>query len=180
MRSPQPLLVPLLVLSLLAVAGLLLHNAIQPWAGLIAVRRTRLAAIVILALGVLGLFLYPVLGGLPYYAIVVPLTIGLAAAVLAYLSYLTTKLRDLKPQVVLIGLLAVITLTCAFWATATTAQYSGRGLGEVRREAAGPIPSGHSRHKGAGAGCAPPAWRRQCSSLVRGKHSTTATAACAC
>ena len=64
MRSPQPLLVPLLVLSLLAVAGLLLHNAIQPRAGLIAVRRTRLAAIIILALGVLGLFLYPVLGGL--------------------------------------------------------------------------------------------------------------------
>jgi hypothetical protein len=30
MRSPQPLLVPLLVLTLLAVAGLLLHNAIQP------------------------------------------------------------------------------------------------------------------------------------------------------
>ena len=128
MRSPQPLLVPLLVLSLLAVAGLLLHNAIQPRAGLIAVRRTRLAAIIILALGVLGLFLFPVLGGLPYYAVVVPLTIGLAAAVLAYLSYLTTKLRDLKPQVVLIGLLAVITLTCAFWATATTAPYSGRGL----------------------------------------------------
>jgi hypothetical protein len=30
MRSPQPLLVPLLVLSLLAVTGLLLHSAIQP------------------------------------------------------------------------------------------------------------------------------------------------------
>ena len=29
MRSPQPLLVPLLVLSLVAVAGLLLHNAIR-------------------------------------------------------------------------------------------------------------------------------------------------------
>ena len=28
----------------------------------------------------------------------------------------------------LIALLAVVTVTCAFWATATTAQYSGRGL----------------------------------------------------
>ena len=28
----------------------------------------------------------------------------------------------------LIALLVVVTLTCAFWATATTAQYSGRGL----------------------------------------------------
>jgi hypothetical protein len=72
MRHPQPLLVPLLVLSLLAVAGLLLHNAIQPRAGLVGVRRARLAVIVVLALGVLGLFLYPVLGGLAYYAVVVP------------------------------------------------------------------------------------------------------------
>ena len=127
MRSPQPLLVPLLVLTLLAVAGLLLHNAIQPRVGLVAVRRARLAASVVLALGVLGLFLYPVLGDLAYYALVIPLVIGLAAAVLAYLSYLTTKLPDLR-QVVLIGLLAAVTLTCAFWATATTAQYSGRGL----------------------------------------------------
>jgi len=41
MRSPQPLLVPLLVLSLIAVAGLLLHNAIRARAGLVAVRRAR-------------------------------------------------------------------------------------------------------------------------------------------
>ena len=54
--------------------------------------------------------------------------IGLAAAVLAYLSYLTTKMQNQRPQVVLIALLAVVTLTCAFWATATTAQYSGRRL----------------------------------------------------
>jgi hypothetical protein len=128
MRSPQPLLVPLLVLTLLAVAGLLLHNAIQPRAGFVAVRQARLAAIVLLALGVLSLLMYPVLGGLAYYALVVPLVIGLAAAVLAYLSYLTTKLQDQRPDVVLIALLAVVALTCAFWATATTAQYSGRGL----------------------------------------------------
>jgi hypothetical protein len=128
MRSPQPLLVPLLVLSLLAVAGLLLHNAIQPRAGLDAVWWARLAAIEFLVVGVIGLFMYPVLGGLAHYALVVPLVIGLAAAVLAYLSYLTTRLQGHRPQVVLIGLLAVVTLTCAFWATATTAQYSGRGL----------------------------------------------------
>ena len=134
MRSPQPLLVPLLVLSLIAVAGLLLHNAIRARAGLVAVRRARLAAIAVLALGVLGLFLYPVLGGLAYYALVVPLVIGLAAAVLGYLSYLTTRLLDLKPQVALIALLTVVTMSCAFWATATTAQYSGRGLAKSNAE----------------------------------------------
>ncbi|MDF2746177.1 MAG: hypothetical protein K0S98_461 [Propionibacteriaceae bacterium] len=134
MRSPQPLLVPLLVLSLIAVAGLLLHNAIRARAGLVAVRRARLAAIVVLALGVLGLFLYPVFGGLAFYALVVPLVIGLAAAVLGYLSYLTTRLLDLKPQVALIALLTVVTMSCAFWATATTAQYSGRGLAKSNAE----------------------------------------------
>jgi hypothetical protein len=128
MRSPQPLLVPLLVLTLVAVAGLLLHNAIQSRAGLVAVQWARLTAIVVLALGVIGLFLYPVIGGLPYYALVVPVVIGLAAAGLGYLSYLSSKLQDHRPQVVLIALLAIVTLTCAFWATATTAQYSGRGL----------------------------------------------------
>jgi hypothetical protein len=128
MRSPQPLLVPLLVLTLVAVAGLALHNAIRPRAGLAGIRRARVAAIVVLALGVLGLFMYTVLGGLAYYALVVPLVIGLAAAMLAYLSYLTTMLQNVRPQLALIALLAIVTLTCAFWATATTAQYSGRGL----------------------------------------------------
>ena len=128
------MLVPLLVLTLVAVAGLLLHNAIHARAGLVGVRRARLAAIVVLVLGVLGLFLYPVLGGLPYYALFVPLVIGLAAAVLAYLSYLTGKLQGLRPQMALITLLAVVTMTCAFWATATTAQYSGRGLAKSDAE----------------------------------------------
>jgi hypothetical protein len=128
MRSPQPLLVPLLVLTLLAVAGLLLHHALQPRVDLVAVRQARFMAIVLLALGVLGLFLYPVLGRLAFYAVVVPVVIGLAAAGLAYLSYLTTRLHSERPQVALIGLLTVVSLICAFWATATTAQYSGRGL----------------------------------------------------
>ncbi len=134
MRSPQPLLVPLLVLTLFAVAGVLLHNAIRARAGLVAVRRARLAAILVLAVGVLGLLLYPILGELAYYALVVPLVIGLAAAALAYISYLTTTRQDVRPQVVLIVLLAVVTTTCAFWATATTAQYSGRGLAKSDAE----------------------------------------------
>ncbi|GAA1598335.1 hypothetical protein GCM10009789_60380 [Kribbella sancticallisti] len=126
MRSPQPLLVPLLVMTLIAVAGLLLHNAVPLTAT--GVRRAKVVAVVFLLLGVLALIGYPFLGDLPYYALFVPLVIGLAAAALAYLSYADRKLRKLAPQYVLIGLLAVVTTTCAFWATATTAQYSGRGL----------------------------------------------------
>jgi hypothetical protein len=126
MRSPQPLLVPLLVLTLLAVAGLLLHNAIQHTAT--TVRRAGLIAVALLVLGIIALLAYPLLGDIPYYALVVPLAIGLAAATLGYLAYLGAKLRDARPPALLIVLLGIVTTTCAFWATATTAQYSGRGL----------------------------------------------------
>ncbi|HET6738548.1 MAG TPA: hypothetical protein VFH76_06430 [Kribbella sp.] len=127
MRSPQPLLVPLLVITLLAVAALLLHNAIHPT--VVAVRRAARIAVLVLVLGVLGLLAYPLIGGIPYYALIVSTVIGLSAAALAYLTYLRRSADPtLGPQRKLIALLAVATTTCAFWATATTAQYSGRGL----------------------------------------------------
>jgi hypothetical protein len=127
MRSPQPLLVPLLVITLLAVAALLLHNAIHPTP--VAVRRAARIAVLVLVVGVAGLLAYPLIGNVPYYALIVPTVIGLSAAALAYLTYLRRKADPtLGPQRVLIALLAVATVTCAFWATATTAQYSGRGL----------------------------------------------------
>ena len=127
MRSPQPLLVPLLVLTLLAVAALLVHNAIHPTAT--AVRRSIRVIVAVLLLGVAGLIAYPLVGQLPYYALVVPVVIGMAAAALAYASFLRSRLDPpTRTPRVLIGLLAVVTVTCAFWATATTAQYSGRGL----------------------------------------------------
>ena len=133
MRSPQPLLVPLLVLTLFAVAGLLLHNAVQPTET--GVRRAIRVAIVVLLLGVAGLLAYPLIGQLPYYALIVPVVIGLAAAALAYLTYLRRTIDpDRASQPVLIALLAVVTVTCAFWATATTAQYSGRGLAKADAE----------------------------------------------
>ena len=127
MRSPQSLLVPLLAITLLAVAGLLLHNAIHPTP--VVVRRAAQIAVLILILGVIGLLAYPLIGGIPYYALIVPAVIGLSAAALAYLTYLRRKADPtVGPQRILIALLAIATTTCAFWATATTAQYSGRGL----------------------------------------------------
>jgi hypothetical protein len=127
MRSPQPLLVPLLVITLLAVGALLVHNAIHPTAA--AVRRSSRVIVVVLLLGVLGLLAYPFLGQMPYYALAVPIVIGLSAAALAYVTYLRSQIDGApRPPRVLIVLLAIVTVTSAFWATATTAQYSGRGL----------------------------------------------------
>ncbi|MEU4602220.1 hypothetical protein AB0F43_04485 [Kribbella sp. NPDC023972] len=133
MRSPQPLLVPLLVITLLAVAGLLLHNALHPTDT--GVRRATRATVVLLLIGVVGLLAFPLIGQVPYYALLVPAVIGLAAATLAYLTYLRSKLNpQLGGQRTLIALLAAVTVTCAFWATATTAQYSGRGLAKSDAE----------------------------------------------
>jgi CDP-diglyceride synthetase len=127
MRSPAPLPAPLLVIALFAVAGLLLHRAIHPTVA--GVRRATWVAVVVLVLGVAALLASRLIGSLPYYGIVAPAVIGLAAAALAYLSYLRRKLDpEVGTQRVLIGLLAVVTVACAFWATATTAQYTGRGL----------------------------------------------------
>ncbi|MFI7062610.1 hypothetical protein ACIBL3_16630 [Kribbella sp. NPDC050124] len=133
MRSPQPLLVPLLVITLLAVAGLLVHNAIHPTET--GVRRASRATVVLLLIGIAGLLAFPLIGQLPYYALVVPSVIGLAAATLAYLTYVRRKLSPPHSgQRSLIALLIVVTVTCAFWATATTAQYSGRGLAKADAE----------------------------------------------
>ncbi|TWD82907.1 hypothetical protein FB561_4053 [Kribbella amoyensis] len=138
MRSPQPLLVPLLALTLLAVAGVVLHTAVRPSAT--GIRRARRIALAVLVLGVLVLVAYPLAGDLPYYPLVVPVVIGLAAAALAYLSYLAARTAELRPPVVLIVLLAIVTTTCAFWATATTAQYSGRGLAKAHAADLGQFP----------------------------------------
>jgi hypothetical protein len=133
MRSPQPLLVPLLVITLLAVAGLLLHNAVHPTET--GVRRATRATVVLLLIGVAGLLAFPLIGQVPYYALFVPGVIGLASATLAYLTYLRRTLNpQLGSQRSLIALLAAVTVTCAFWATATTAQYSGRGLAKSDAE----------------------------------------------
>jgi hypothetical protein len=150
MRSPQPLLVPLLVLTLLAVAGVVLHAYFLRTQRITetTVRRARYTALAFLLVGVVALFAYPLLGDLPYYALGVPVVIGLAAAALAYLPYLASKLAETgcsagrprtprlrprskprsRPPVIVIVMLGIVTTTCAFWATATTAQYSGRGL----------------------------------------------------
>ncbi|TDD28257.1 hypothetical protein E1218_07625 [Kribbella turkmenica] len=132
MRSPQPLLVPLLAITLLAVAGLLVHNAAHPTET--GVRIATRATVVLLLIGVAGLLAFPLIGQLPYYALIVPSVIGLAAAALAYLTYLRRTFQRREGQRSLILLLAVVTVTCAFWATATTAQYSGRGLAKADAE----------------------------------------------
>jgi hypothetical protein len=140
MRSPQPLSVPLLLLTLLAVAALVLHNAIRPTVA--AVRRAIHITVAILVLGVVALLAHPLIGHWLYYDFVVPTVIGLAAAVLAYLVYLRRK-ADPAPgrRRLLLVLLAAVAVACAFWAAAIAAQYIGRGLAKTDARDLGRFPA---------------------------------------
>lgn len=150
MRSPQPLLFPLLVLTLLGVGGLALHTTLRSHiaasegngAAMTVLRqRTRrasVAGLAALALGVLLLFAYPYVRDWPLFNLVTPLLIGLGAASIAYAAHVRTLLTGGSSRPGATGnvalrravglLLGVIVAATIFWATATIAQWSGRGL----------------------------------------------------
>lgn len=162
MRSPEPLLVPLLVLTLIAIGAVVLHTAIRarivdakaagadsaPLARLRRLtRRAVVFALAFLSTGVVLLFAYPLVREWAAYNLVTPLLIAVGSGVLAY----TTQVRSLlspararpagtAPQpgiastTVLrrsaILLICVVVVVSMFWATATVAQWSGRGLAQ--------------------------------------------------
>jgi len=176
MRSPQTLLVPLLVLTL-ASAGFLVLNAavrrritadvtqVPDVADASAIQaqrvrhikrivlRSRISGLIALTVGFIMLFAYPYMRDWPVYGLVTPLLIGIGAAIIAYTSHILTFLHRLQGQQKWVtakdsksdyeqaggSLLArrtagvfvyVMIAASIFWATATIAQWSGRGLAE--------------------------------------------------
>ena len=162
MRSPQPLLVPLLVLTLLGVGGVVLHTAIRRRIATAVAgaadhestsevtrirnlaRRGIVAGLAVLGLGVVLLFLYTYIRDWALYNLVTPLFIAFGASVIAYswhvLNLLTPPRRG---AVILTGavgtvalrrsagvLIGVVVAASMFWATATIAQWSGRGIAQ--------------------------------------------------
>lgn len=145
MRSPQPLLVPLLVLTLLGAGLLVAHSAIRARiaaaedAGALAgaARFALLLGAVALAAGVGLLLGYGFLGGWPYYGLATPLLIALGAALTDYAARTLRLLRPrAEPPSSVSGrktagvLLCGVVVASVFWATATVAQWSGRGLAQ--------------------------------------------------
>ena len=124
MRSPQTLLVPLLVLPLAAAGFLTLNAAIRRRiASRVAstadeantakpdgdparhtdhirhmVQWSRLFGLAVLTIGVILLFTYPYLHGWAWYGLVTPLLIALGAGIIAYASRLLTFLQRLQEQ----------------------------------------------------------------------------------
>ncbi len=162
MRSPQPLLVPLLVLTLLGVGSVVLHAAMrQRIATAVAdraddgrssdvARMRRLArrggavGLAVLGLGVVLLFAYTYIRDWALYNLVTPLLIALGSSVIAYTWSVMNLLsaprrgRAIRPGTVGTialrrsagALIGVVVAVCIFWATATIAQWSGRGIAQ--------------------------------------------------
>ena len=146
MRSPQPLLVPLLVLVMIAVALVALHLWVTAWLGRARPERARnvthralYIGLVILAAGITLIILYPVLADWPYYNLVTPIIVAVGAGVVAYSWRLVSRLPPQpdalpspagSPALRRMGLVLLCVLVAAtlFWSTATIAQWSGRGL----------------------------------------------------
>jgi hypothetical protein len=100
MRSPQPLLVPLLVLSVLGAGAVLVHAVIRgrltsvfaqpaPSAELTAGARRRIGratagGLLVLGAGMVLLFLYPLLRDWPGFNLLTPLVIALGGSITAY------------------------------------------------------------------------------------------------
>ena len=134
MRSPQPLLVPLLVLTVMSVAVVALHGRIDVRArearsidgGDVRVQRAARwwvsAGCGVLGAGLVLLVAYAWWGAWPYLSLVSAGLIGVGAATCALtLGYATTR----APGIV--AGMWVLVVAAAFWAVAITADWSGRG-----------------------------------------------------
>lgn len=155
MRSPGPLLTPLLALLLLAVAVAALNELIRRRVEAAVadgrnpapavrersrrrLRRDRLLARAVIAVGyavllagVALILAYASLLDWPYYPLVTPLTLALGAALVLYGRridrLLETQGKGRRPVVLSLALVLGVSV---FWATATFAQWSGRGSAE--------------------------------------------------
>ncbi|HEV7898365.1 MAG TPA: hypothetical protein VGP31_11035 [Planosporangium sp.] len=182
MRSPQPLLLPLLVLTLAGAAFLTLHTAVVNWITAAVTgaegereptkrdarsrKRTaylqRTARVVtgvglaLLGVGVVLLFAYTLVRDWTLYNLVTPLLFTIGAGLVAYASRISnllqgprkhqlpaaTKESEAVPagptgpdsSVLLrrtaVMLIYIVIAASVFWATATVAQWSGRGLAQ--------------------------------------------------
>jgi hypothetical protein len=123
MRSPQALLMPALLISLLgAVTAAALAGIRSGRIGPRVTERLTLGGSIIGTAGLCLVFAYAWLGGWTAYPLVTPLVITAGAGLLA----LGGRARGFPGSVVVLVTLTAVVAT--FWATATLAQWTGRGI----------------------------------------------------
>jgi hypothetical protein len=149
MRSPQALLTPLLVLVLIGVAVAVANDVFRRRVHAARVastdaddavagqgrerlaeldrsfRRLELAG---LAVGALLLFGYALLQDWTPYPLVTPLVMGIGAGLALWSGRIRGLIRpEAKPRIGVVLALSLVLVTDVFWATATVAQWTGRG-----------------------------------------------------
>jgi len=136
MRSPQALLVPLLVISLGGAGLLLTHLFLRRHPPPARVVRSMLAlSVVALLAGLVLVVGFAALGGWPPYALVTPMLLAAGSAGFLYTSRLPgapaflipadEEGRGLRRGALVFALVAIV--GCLFWATATVAQWTALG-----------------------------------------------------
>ncbi|MGW4487223.1 hypothetical protein ACWEOE_25675 [Amycolatopsis sp. NPDC004368] len=154
MRSPQPLLTPLLVLTLASVGALVLHAAVQRRIAAAsdttrirtAVRVLTAIGLTVLGAGVVLLLLYGLVRGWAWYALVTPLLIAVGGVLVVYGFHVLRRLEPEAPPTsavrrVSLALVLVVVAVSLFWTTATVAQWSGRGLALAQARALDRLPT---------------------------------------
>jgi hypothetical protein len=124
MRSPQPLLVPLLLVPAIGAGLLIIGRVLQRRVPLTMLRSATWASTVILGAGLLMLFGYAWIGEWLYYPMVTPLVLatGLLALVWCW--------RRAGGHATAVVLAMVAVAVCVFWATATLAGWTGLGAAQ--------------------------------------------------
>jgi hypothetical protein len=152
MRSPQPLLAPLLVLTLVGAGVLALHTAVRRWittapAGVLRLARGfGIAGPALLGAGVVLLVIYTQLRDWALYNLVTPLLIALGAALTAYGARIRRLAAGTEHGSPLTrrtssALIYVLIAAGIFWTTATVAQWTGRGLAQYQAQNLNRLPS---------------------------------------
>ena len=155
MRSPQPLLVPLLVLALLGAALTAAHTRIRRGSDKpqfrSAVQRWIVVGLALVGVGVVMLFAYPLMADWDYYPLVTPLVLGMGGALTAYglgtLRFVDARAESTPatghatPRLAVICLVWAAVAACLFWVTATIAQWSGLGLARHQAQNLDDLPS---------------------------------------
>ncbi|MGW3960780.1 hypothetical protein ACWED2_13265 [Amycolatopsis sp. NPDC005003] len=156
MRSPQPLLTPLLVFAAAGAGSVAVHAALRrrtrPDASARTVRRMRrlgrggqVAGLAGLTGGLLLLLAYPFLRDWRLYGLVTPLLIAAGGALFRAGSAVGVLLRPPVSATPLhrtsTALVYLVVAVSAFWMTATVAQWSGRGLAMAQANRLDKLPS---------------------------------------
>ncbi len=121
MRSPQALLVPLLLVPVIGAGLLLASRLLDRHLPPATVPAVGWGGAVVVAAGVALLAAYRWLGAWPYYPMVTPLVLAAGLLVLLWSWHRVGG----HGRAVALGLLALA--VCVFWATATLAEWTGAG-----------------------------------------------------